>query len=221
MINIMDIIFLILNRNVLQAYVILGLKPPSSREVRRVLHQLLGDRPFPETPTPTQTGSQNVIHFSFSSLAGWFRNPLLIIIIIVFLVGLFFLITNLAPYIQNEAEYQQRNKKEMSSRKVNPTQSLLDVLYQQAIRQSQIGQHRQALISLHKATVEYLLTKVMIISPGKKYTNNDLKKKLRAQTLYQPFVLIANYAEIAGFSNAPIQEADFLKALKTFEVNFR
>lgn len=184
---------------------------PTSLEVSRELHKILGDNLFKFLDR---------INFDIKSLFVMTRDPVMVLIIISLVIGGYFLFCGLAPYIRNES-IQHDSFSDSTLRKSNSASNNIIMFFQQALSQSGAGDYRQAIISLHKATVEYLTTKVITSSSGKKYSNNDFKKKLKKDSnLYHPFVLIANCAEIAGFSSAAVSQSDFTKAMETFEKHF-
>jgi hypothetical protein len=196
-------------------------KPPGSQAVIQELHKILREDPFFRTQN-FFFSLDNIkwLNEFFNFLAFILHYPLLILLGIAVLCGLYFLFRSIAPLVQGKSHNGASSGQFTSRKKALPPNHFL-TLYQQALDQARFGHYKPALISLHKATVEYLLTKVIITGPQKKYTNNDLKKKLGAgQALYQPFCIIAGYAEIAGFSAINITPEDFQIALEAFEKAF-
>jgi hypothetical protein len=197
-----------------------GKQLPTNQEVIRELHKILREDPFFNTQNHPISLNIPWLNDFFNSLAKVLHYPLLIILLIAVLFGLYFLIRSITPYIQAKSLPGQPPKKSVNGNKSMPANYYL-TLYQQSLEQSQTKQYKKALISLHKATIEYVLTKTIVSASYKKYTNNDLKKKLLSnKTLYQPFCVITRYAEIAGFSNIEINQSDFNRALEIFEKFF-
>jgi hypothetical protein len=203
------------------AFLMVAGELPGDREVIRELHKMLGKDPFFKKmkPISLKLNLDWLNHF-LQKIANLFHYPLLIILGIAVLVGLYFLIRSLIPYVQGNSSQNRPVSQTTEPEKDLPPNHFL-VFYRRALEQSQVGEYRQALISLHKATVEYLLAKVVITSPHKKFTNNDLKRKLYDNhLLYQPFCIITGYAEIAGFSTIEVGPGDFSHALEAFESSF-
>lgn len=195
-------------------------KLPGDKDVLRELHKIIGKDPIFKEPTRSMTLDIDWLNSALKNIAKVLHDPLLITLGIAALLGLYFLIRAILPYVQGKSLPGRAPRQLSHHEKELPPNHFL-TLYQLALEQSQAEQYRQALISLHKATVEYLLTKVIIAAPQKKYTNNDLKRKLfDDKTLYQPFCIITGYAEIAGFSTMEINPADFSRALEIFETFF-
>lgn len=195
-------------------------KLPGEREVLRELHKILREDPFFKVQNQPFTWDVEWLDSLLQNLARILHYPFLILLGIGVLLGLYFLIRSITPYIQAKSYHGQSSGQMSQTGKALPPDHFL-TLYRLALEESRAGQYRQALISLHKATVEYLLTKLIIVESHRKYTNNDLKHKLAGdKTLYQPFCIIAGYAEIAGFSTIEINQADFNRALETFETAF-
>jgi hypothetical protein len=195
-------------------------KLPGEREVLRELHKILREDPLFKVQNQSFTWDSEWLDSLMKSLAQILHYPLLILLGIGVLLGLYFLIRSIAPYFQAKSFHGQSSGQLSAPEKALPPNHFV-TLYRRAQEESRAGQYRQALISLHKATVEYLLTKLIIAESNRKYTNNDLKRKLAGdKTLYQPFCIIAGYAEIAGFSAIEISQADFNRALETFESAF-
>ncbi|NLW48112.1 MAG: hypothetical protein GXY86_12365 [Firmicutes bacterium] len=186
-------------------------RAPSGQEVAGELHKILGDKPF-EPP--------EWLNFDFESFLALTRDPVLIIMIIALLLGVYLLFKRLAPYLRYESSrsdhYSKAALKSSALASCNITK-----LFNLALDQAGTGEFGQAIILLHKATVEYITTKVITSSAGKKYSNNDFKRKLKPESdLYHPFILIARYAEIAGFSNITLSQWEFDKALDAFKTHF-
>lgn len=184
---------------------------PTSREVSRELHKILGDKPFdlPEW-----------LKFDLKGLLNLTRDPMAVVIIILSFLGLFWLFYSLRPYLRLESGYPGQDR-EMMSKESKGTLNNVTKLFEQSLSQAGNGEYDRAIISLHIATVEYLMTKIITSSPNTKYSNNDLKRILRKNSnLYQPFALIAHYAEIAGFSSIKLNRPEFDKALETFKEYF-
>ena len=194
-------------------------KLPGDKDVVRELNRLLAKDSFFKKPRP--------LKINLDWLESWINNaakvlkfPLLILLGLGVAIGLYFLIRALIPYIQGKANKPHHPAEGVrESEKALPPDHFL-TLYRLAVDQSLKGQYRQAMISLHKATVEYVLIRVIIVSTHKKYTNNDLKRKLAGNTLYQPFCVITNLAEIAGFSTLDIGQSHFNQAREAFENAF-
>lgn len=194
-------------------------KPPGDQDVVRELQRLLGSDPFFKKPKPLKL-NLDWLDSWLKGLAKVLQYPLLIVLGLAVLVGLVFLIRSFVPYMQGKsAQTRPEGGPVPQSGKTPPPNRFL-LLYQRALEESGAGQYRPAMISLHKATVEYLLTRVIIMAPSKKYTNNDLKRKLAGNALYQPFCTITNLAEIAGFSTMEVTQAHFNRALEAFESAF-
>lgn len=202
------------------AYPLAAGKLPGDKDVLRELHKIIGKDPVFKEPTPPMTLNMDWLNSALKNIAKVLHEPLLIVLGIAALLGLYFLIRAIVPYVQGKSPQGQSPVQLPRSEKAQPPSHFL-TLYRLALDQSRAEQYRQALISLHKATVEYLLTKTVIASAHKKYSNNDLKRKLYDnKTLYHPFCIITAYAEIAGFSTIEIHPADFSRALETFETSF-
>jgi hypothetical protein len=151
--------------------------------------------------------------FAATSMLAW------IVFILALLLGSMYFLRSVSPYLRNDSVWRDSKKTLFPKKDLVQGKSILN--YQQALNQAEVGEYRQAIISLHKATVDCLLSKVITSSAGKKYTNNDLKKKLKGDSnLYQPFALIADYAEIASFSTIDLNHEDFRETLTTYEKNF-
>lgn len=187
-------------------------RPPTDREVIRELHQILGTN-YPEW--------LDRINFDFlKTLFVATRRPALLLISGALLAGVWFLVRGLAPYFGADSD-RFRPAPGKPLKKTPPAAGSVALLFREALDQAGAGDYRRAIISLHKATIEYLINRVIPTASGKKYSNNDFKKKLQpGSTLYRPFALIADYAEIAAFSAAPVSRSDFQTVLETFEKNF-
>lgn len=184
---------------------------PTSREVSRELHKILGDKPF-ELP--------EWLNFDLKALLNITRDPMAVIIIILSFLGLYLLFYSLRPYLRLESAHPGPDSK-MMSKESKSTSNNVAKLFEQSLNQAGNGEYGRAIISLHKATVEYLTTKKITSSTGKKYSNNDLKRILKKNSnLYQPFAIIARYAEIAGFSSIKLSQSEFDKTLETFKESF-
>ncbi|HEX3047173.1 MAG TPA: hypothetical protein VHY08_20635, partial [Bacillota bacterium] len=203
------------------SYQLSGGNSPGSRVVIRELHKILREDPFFKTQNFFFSLDKiKWLNAFFDFLAFLFHYPLLILLGIAVLFGLYFLIRSITPLVKSKSFDGASSKQLISRNKALPPNHFL-TLYQHSLDQARAGQYKPALISLHKATVEYLLTKIIITGSQKKYTNNDLKKRLGAdQALYQPFCVITRYAEIAGFSAIDITPSDFQAALEAFEKAF-
>ena len=192
---------------------------PTDFQVGQELQKILGE--ITAKPENNLTRERTSLGGSgFNLLFYLLKYQLQIIVIIAFLVGVYFLVRSLSPYVRNESfrhqSFEEHTVKE-SKRRSNP----LIALYQLALEQFEKGDYRQALISLQKATIESLLNNVIIITSGREYTNNDLKRRLKDHpSLYKHFTTITNYAEIAGFSSADISKSDFILARDLFDENF-
>jgi cation transport regulator ChaB len=195
-------------------------KMPGDKDVLRELHKIIRKDFVFKEPTRPMTLNIDWLDSALKNIAQVLRDPLLIVLGIAVLTGLYFLIRAIAPYVHGKP-LQRQTTAQLPQREKAPLPDHFQAFYRLALDQSQAGQYRQALISLHKATVEYLLAKVIITAPHKKYTNNDLRRKLSGnQTLYHPFCIITTYAEIAGFSTMEVTPADFNRVLETFESVF-
>jgi hypothetical protein len=192
--------------------------PPSNPEVTRELQRILSEPPFNNSSDTWALDNKALSDF-LTFLATNLYYPLIITIVIAALFGLYFLIRRISPYIQTDALSNQAIKK--NPRNAAHSADPVMVFYRQALSLSQAGEYRLALLALHKATIEFLLRKIVIAAPQKHYSNNDFRKMLRNyKKLDQPFRLIAKYAEIAGFSIMAINQADFAQSLQAFEENF-
>jgi hypothetical protein len=148
-------------------------------------------------------------------------DPLRILILVLVITGIYFLVKMLSPYVGKEINDAREFSGEPFRRRGKKVRDIFGEFYRYAIEAYRVKHYREALIALHKATVEYLLTRVIISSSGTKYTNNDLKRKLKGDPrFYQPFADITRYAEIAGFSSGEITQSDFESVLETFEKTF-
>jgi hypothetical protein len=195
-------------------------KMPGDMEVLRELHKILRQDPFFREQARPVDWNIHWLSSVFENLAKILHYPLLLILGIAILLGLYFLIRAVSPYVQVKS-FQGQPAGQLPASGTGPPPDHFLALYRLALEQSRTEDYGQALISLHKATVEYLLTRIIAVSAYKKYTNNDLKRKLAGnQTYYQPFCIIAGYAEIAGFSTIGISREDFNRALETFETSF-
>ncbi|NLY74455.1 MAG: hypothetical protein GX075_04055 [Firmicutes bacterium] len=195
----------------LGAGVLFRSRTPTDREVIRKLHQILGTY-YPEW--------LDRINFDFLKLFVATRRPALLLISGVLLLGVWFLVRGLVPYLGADSD-RFRTAPGKPFKKTPPAADGVTLLFREALDQAGAGDYRRAIISLHKATIEYLINRVIPTASGKKYSNNDFKKKLQSgSTLYRPFALIADYAEIAAFSAAPVSRSDFQTVLEAFEKNF-
>jgi hypothetical protein len=192
---------------------------PSGPQVRRQLQRILASDPlFRQTP-PFDWG-RYLNEDLLNAIANFLRNPLLILITFAVVLVFYFVLRSLSPYLRSAGLIRGAERK-APARSGATVGDEFTVYYQQALREAAAGRYRTALIALHKATVVYVLSQTMIVAPGKKYTNNDLKRKLKTeQTLYYPFTLISQYAEIASFSRNEISQADFSQSLAAFEKYF-
>lgn len=194
-------------------------KLPGDSDVVRELQRLLGKDPFFKKLKPLKL-DLDWLESWLKGMAKVLKYPLLIVLGLAVLVGLYFLVRSFSPYVRaKSAPTRPEGRPAKPGEKALPPNHFLS-LYRRALEESGAGQYRTAVISLHKATVEYLLTQVIAIASHKKYTNNDLKRKLTGNALYQPFCAIANLAEIAGFSTVEITQSHFDRALEAFESAF-
>lgn len=184
---------------------------PTGREVAEELHKILGDKPFKHLEW---------LNFDLESFLALTRDPVMMIIIIALLFGAYLLSKKLVPYLRYESGRSDLYSK-AALKSSDRDSSNITKLFNLALDQAGTGEFGQAIILLHKATVEYITTKVIATSAGKKYSNNDFKRKLKPDSdLYHPFVLIARYAEIAGFSAIALSQTEFDKALDAFKTHF-
>ena len=192
---------------------------PTSKAVRRELQRILSSDPL--FKQERQFDWSRLDWEWINTLADLIRYPLLILLLFGIGLGCYFLLLNLAPYLRGAAGEGVFNVNNAARRGREPEQNTLNTYYRQALAHAAAGQYREALVALHRATVDYLLTHIIVATPGKTYTNNDLKRRLADhQSLYQPFAFITTYAEIAEFSTNEIKPADFSQALLLFENHF-
>lgn len=192
-----------------------GPSGPAKRDVIRELHRILNNDPnFSRPPA---------IHWRLPTrsynLLGALREPWLIILVITILVVLYFLLKMASPYIQGRPQNDLSKKENLKKAKKRPRQPYTE-LYRQALEESKAHHYREAIISLHKSTVEYLLNEAIMTKSHRKYSNNDLKRMLRNNGLFEPFCVITGHAEIAGFSAAELGAAHFKRVLDVFEQSF-
>ncbi|MGD9154423.1 MAG: hypothetical protein PVG90_02835 [Bacillota bacterium] len=193
---------------------------PAAHEVRRQLHRILISDPLLRR-APHFDWERYLNWDLMNAVADFLRNPLLILTTLALIWIFCFVLRNLTPYLRGAGLVGGAGRKASAKSGVTAVGDEFTACYHEALREAAAGRYRKALIALHKATVVYVLTQTMIIAPGKKYTNNDLKRKLAAkQTLYHPFALISQYAEIASFSRNEISRADFNQSLAVFEKYF-
>jgi hypothetical protein len=190
---------------------------PVKREVVRELHKILRTDPFFHHP-PAPAVSRWKLGAGFLKLLGALHNPVLLIGLIALIGLLILLICMLRPYLQRSAGDIAREKAGRKEKR-QPLQRYLE-LYRQALEESKAKRYGEAIIALHRSTVEYLLTKTLVTTPNKKYSNNDLKRLLRNSSLFQPFCVIAKHAEIAGFSTVELGADDFNLVFAVFEQSF-
>lgn len=187
---------------------------PAKRAVVRELHRILRTDPVLNGPPPIRWRFLDRSH----NLLGALHDPWLLALVVAIVIALYFLIRATNPYIQNGAMADPQKQSARKDKK-HPLQYYMQ-LYLQALEESKANLYREAVISLHKSTVEYLLAKAIVTISNKKYTNNDLKRMLRNNGLSQPFRMIAGQAEIAGFSTAQMGVDEFKRVLDVFEQSF-
>lgn len=192
-----------------------GQAPTDAAVARELQHLLRTDPAFKVEPF-----SSRFLEDLYKFMARVMRDPVMITVAVAILAGLFFLVRKCLPYLEHGALIRQFVP-DAGETKAESQKDGFTAFYRQALDYSKTSDYRLALIALHKATVEYLSAKVMLLAPGKTYSNNDLKRRLQDHpTLAAPFALITHYAEIAGFSMREISQADFSRALEAFEQHF-
>lgn len=192
---------------------------PTGHAVRRELQRILTTDP--QFKTKPQFDWSQFNWDWVNTLAELLRKPLFIMLVLAIGVGVYFVVRRLTPYLQGMAG-EGRTDSDAAAAKETWGKNDFNSCYQQALDHAAAAEYRAAVIALHKATVAYLFNHALIVMDGKKYTNNDLKRKLAVadQTLCQPFAMISARAEVAGFSDNEINPVDFNEALAVFEKYF-
>jgi hypothetical protein len=191
---------------------------PTGQTVRRELQHILNTDPLFKPKWQFDWGQLNwdwVEH-----VADLLRNPLFILLILAFGMGIIFLLRRLAPYFQGAAG-ENRGGFGVNGFGGTEKSDGFNACYQEALRRAAVAEYREAAMALHKATVAYLFVHVIPATTGKTYTNNDIKRKLAGNHQLAPaFAVITTLAEIAGFSANTVKPADFQQALAAFKKCF-